>query len=99
MSVAIAAIGLATAQENSPAALPWTPSKWYVSRICYPVVDSSLTGAARWQALVKQAFADLGPPTRNTPLFVGSCNGDASRNWEQAFDTSVLLADTLWANE
>jgi len=99
MSVAIAAIGLATAQENSPAALPWPPSKWNVSRICYPAVDSSLTGAARWQALVKKAFADLGPLAPNTPLFVGSCNGDASRKWEQAFNTSVLLADTPWANE
>jgi len=99
MTIALAAIGLATAQENSPAALPWTPSRWNVSRICYPAVDSSLTGAARWQALLKKAFADLGPPTHNTPLFVGSCNGDASRNWEQAFDTSVLLADTRWANE
>ena len=99
MSVAIAAIGLATAQENSPAALPWTPSKWYVSRICYPAGDSSLTGAARWQALVKKAFANLGPLTRATPLFVGSCNGDGSRNWEQAFDTSVLLANTAWADE
>ena len=99
MAVAIAAIGLATAQENSPAALPWAPSKWYVSRICYPAVDSSLTGAARWQALVKKAFADLRPLTRDTPLFVGSCNGDASRNWEQAFDTSVLLANTPWADE
>jgi hypothetical protein len=58
-----------------------------------------LSGAARWQALVKKAFADLGPLTRSTPLFVGSCNGDASRSWESAFDTSVLLADTPWANE
>ena len=99
MSVVIAGVGLATAQENSPAALPWTPSKWNVSRICYPAVDSSLTGAARWRALVKKALADLGPLTRSTPLFVGSCNGDASRDWEQAFDTSVLLADTPWANE
>jgi hypothetical protein len=99
MTIAIAGIGLATAQRNSPAALPWTPSKWNVSRICYPAVDSSLTGAARWQALVKEAFANLGPLAPNTPLFVGSCNGDASRDWEQAFDTSVLLADTPWANE
>ena len=99
MSVAISAIGLATAQANSPTALPWEPSKWSVSRICYQAVDSSLSGAARWQALVKKAFADLGPLTRETPLFVGSCNGDASQNWEQAFDTSVLLHETPWANE
>ena len=99
MSVAIAGIGLATAQANSPSPLPWQPSKWNVSRVCYPAVDSSLSGAARWRALVKKALADLGPLTPGTPLFVGSCNGDASTNWEQAFDTSVLLEDTPWANE
>ncbi len=99
MNVAISAIGLATAQANSPTVLPWEPSHWSVSRICYRAVDSSLTGAARWRALVKKAFADLGPLPREMPLFVGSCNGDASRNWEQAFDTSVLLEDTPWANE
>lgn len=99
MGAAISAIGLAIPQENSPKDLPWEPSKWSVSRICYPAVDASLSGAARWQALVKKAFADLGPITPGTPLFVGSCNGDASRNWETAFDTSVLLSDTPWANE
>lgn len=99
MSVGISAIGLATAQENTPKELPWEASKWSISRICYPAVDASLSGAARWRALVKKAFADLGPLTPSTPLFVGSCNGDASRNWESAFDTSVLLEDTPWANE
>ena len=99
MNVVIAGIGLATAQENSPTELPWQPDSWYVSRVCYPALDSSLSGAARWRALVKKAFADLGPLTRSTPLFVGSCNGDASRNWEQAFDTSALLEDTAWAKE
>lgn len=98
-SVAIAGIGLATAQTNSPKELPWEASKWSISRICYPAVDSKLSGAARWQALVKKAFADLGPITGSIPLFVGSCNGDASRSWEPAFDTSVLLADTPWVNE
>jgi hypothetical protein len=99
MSVAIAGIGLATAHANSPTKLPWEPSWWSVSRICYPAVDSSLSGLARWQALVKKALADLGPLTRSIPLFVGSCNGDASRNWESSFDTSVLLENTPWANE
>lgn len=114
MNVAISGIGLATAQGNtaeilaaktrhSPAGLPWTPNKWNISRSCYPTVeiDSSLSGVARWQALVKNAFADLGDQTltSNTPLFVGSCNGDASQSWEQAFDTSALLHGTPWANE
>lgn len=99
MTVAIAKIGFAAARLNAAKELPWEPGKWSVSRICYPAVDSSLSAAARWQALVKQALAELGPLTRGTPLFVGSCNGDASRNWEQAFDTRVLLEDTPWANE
>lgn len=97
MTVAIAGIGLTTAQGTSP--LPWTPNKWNVSRICYPALDSSLSGAARWRALVKKALDDLGPLTRSTPLFVGSCNGDASTNWEQAFDTSVLLEGTPWSKD
>jgi hypothetical protein len=48
---------------------------------------------------VKNACAELGPLTRETPLFVGSCNGDASQNWEQSFETSVLLQDTPWVND
>ena len=99
MVVAITAVGLATAQSNSPEALPWEPRPWSVSRICYRAVDSSLTGAARWRALAKKALAELGPFPRETQLFLGSCNGDASQNWEQAFDTNVLLADTPWSNE
>jgi Beta-ketoacyl synthase, N-terminal domain len=99
MGAAISTIGLATAHENSPKELPWQASKWCISRICYPAVDSTLSGAARWRALVKKAFAELEPITSSVPLFVGSCNGDASRNWESAFDTSVLLQDTPWANE
>ena len=99
MRAAICAIGLATPQENSPKDLPWEASKWSISRICYPAVDTTLSGAERWRALVNRAFADLGPVTSDTPLFVGSCNGDASRKWETAFDTSVLLEDTPWANE
>jgi Beta-ketoacyl synthase, N-terminal domain len=99
MPIAIAEIGLATAQANSPTDLPWEASRWSVSRICFRAIDPSLTGAERWQALVKKAFGDLGPLTSSIPLFVGSCNGDATRNWELAFDTSVLLAHTPWANE
>ncbi|HEX5883454.1 MAG TPA: beta-ketoacyl synthase N-terminal-like domain-containing protein, partial [Pyrinomonadaceae bacterium] len=110
MSVAIAGIGLATAQGSTaeileskvphpPAELPWTPNKWNVSRICYPALESSLSGAARWRVLIEKAFADLGEPVHDTPLLVASCNGDASQDWEQAFDTTALLEDTPWANE
>jgi hypothetical protein len=110
MSIAIAGVGLATAQGNTaqiieskephrPVALPWAPNKWNLSKICYPAIDSSLSGAARWQALVKRAFDDLGELSPDTPLLVGSCNGDASQNWEQAFDTTALLDGTPWANK
>ena len=110
MTVAISAIGLATAQGSTaeildpqsphpPVELPWTPNKWNVSRICYPALESSLSGVARWRALVKKAFADLGEVSSDTPLLVASCNGDASQNWEQAFDTTALLESTPWANE
>src|SRR5215213_2645469 len=112
MNVAISGTGLATAQgstaeilesktPHSPTELPWTPNKWNASRICYPAldVDASLSGAGRWRALVRKAFADLGEPVRDTPLLVASCNGDASRNWEQAFDTSALLEGTPWAGK
>jgi Beta-ketoacyl synthase, C-terminal domain len=112
MSIAIAAIGFATAQGNTaqileaktprPAtALPWTPNKWNLSRICHPAIqiESSLSGAARWQALAKRALDDLGELSPGTPLLVASCNGDASQNWEQAFDTTALLDDTPWAGE
>src|SRR5215204_4811256 len=112
MSIAISGIGLATAQGSTaeileskalhpPAGLPWTANNWNVSKICYPAldIDSSLSGAGRWQALVKKAFADLGELSSNTPLLVASCNGDASQSWEQAFDTTALLAGPPWAHE
>jgi len=111
MTIAIRRIGLATAQGNTaeileaelfrgPADLPWTASKWNVSRVCYPAVgiDASLSGVARWQALVKKALADVGA-SGNTPLLVASCNGSAGENWEEAFDTKALLAGTVWAND
>src|SRR5215211_6658335 len=103
MTIAIRRIGLATAQGNTaeileaelfrgPADLPWTASKWNVSRVCYPAVgiDASLSGVARWQALVKKALADVGA-SGNTPLLVATCNGSAGENWEEAFDTKALL--------
>lgn len=117
-SKTVSGIGLATAQgsraqisesqTSHPASeLPWTPSRWNVSRVCYPAlgIDSSLTGVERWRALAKKALADLPGESisRNTPLLVASCNGAAADfktgNWEQAFDTSALLKDTPWANE
>jgi len=109
VSVAIPGIGLATAQGNTseilesesfrgPADLPWNASRWNVSRMCYPAVgiNSSLSGVARWQALVKKAFADAGASGKS-PLLVASCNGSAAENWEEAFDTAALLAGTPWA--
>src|SRR5215212_758328 len=97
MSIAISEIGLATAQGSTaeileskalhpPAGLPWTANNWNVSKICYSALD-------------KKAFADLGELSSNTPLLVASCNGDASQSWEQAFDTTALLAGTPWAHE
>ncbi|HSE16257.1 MAG TPA: beta-ketoacyl synthase N-terminal-like domain-containing protein [Pyrinomonadaceae bacterium] len=110
MTIAINGIGLATAQGNAAdilasnslraaSELPWTPSKWNVSRVCYPAtgIDSSLTGVERWQALVKKALAEIGD-AGNAPLLVASCNGSAGERWEEAFDTSALLAGTPWAN-
>ena len=117
-SSSVSGIGLATAQgcsaeiieSTSPhtaSELPWTPSRWSVSRVCYPArgIEPSLTGVERWRALAKKALADLGDESisAKTPLLVASCNGSAagvqSQEWEQAFDTSVLLKDTPWANE
>jgi len=111
MTIAIKGIGLATAQGNvedilessslrAASDLPWTPSKWNVSRVCYPAVgiESSLSGVERWQVLVKKALAQVNA-SGETPLLVASCNGSAAESWEQAFDTSALLAGTPWANE
>ncbi|HEU5131968.1 MAG TPA: hypothetical protein VFT26_07700, partial [Pyrinomonadaceae bacterium] len=73
MTIAINGIGLATARGI--AELPWPPSKWNVSRVCYPAagIDSSLSGVERWQALVKKALATVGDSDK-TPLLVASCN-------------------------
>jgi Beta-ketoacyl synthase, N-terminal domain len=110
MNIAIRSIGLATAHGNTseilksesfrgPADLPWIASKWNVSRVCFSAVgiDSSLSGVARWQTLIKKAVADAGV-TGNTPLLVASCNGSAGERWEEAFDTTALLAGTPWAD-
>jgi len=99
MTIAINGIGLATAQGNATE-LPWTASKSNVSRVCYPAagIDSSLAGVARWQALVKKALAEIGDSAK-TPLLVASCNGSADERWEEAFDTTALLAGTPWAND
>jgi len=99
MTIAINGIGLATAQGNATE-LPWTASKSNVSRVCYPAaeIDSSLNGVARWQALAKKALAEVGDSGK-TPLLVASCNGSADERWEEAFDTSALLAGTPWAND
>ena len=96
--IAIKEIGLATARGIGE--LPWPPSKWNVSRVCYPAaeIDSSLSGVERWQALAKKALAEIGDSGK-TPLLVASCNGSADDHWEEAFDTTSLLAGTPWAND
>jgi hypothetical protein len=98
MTIAINGIGLATAQGI--AELPWAASEWNVSRLCYPAVgiDSSLSGVARWQALVKKALAEVDISDK-MPLLIASCNGSAGERWEKAFDTSALLEGTPWAND
>ena len=108
MTIAINGIGLATAQGNTTeilesqlfraaTELPWTASKWNVSRMCYPAsgIDASLSGVARWQALVGKALAEV-ETSETTPLLVASCNGSAGERWEEAFDTNALLAGTPW---
>jgi Beta-ketoacyl synthase, N-terminal domain len=110
MTIAIKGIGLATAQGNTQAILdssafraaselPWSASKWNVSRACYPAaeIDPSLSGAARWQALIKRALDE--ECSERTPLLVASCNGSADERWEESFETSALLAGTSWAND
>jgi hypothetical protein len=96
--IVIKEIGLAAAREI--AELRWTPNKWNVSKFCYPAhgVDSSLSGVARWQALVKKALDDAGGSGK-PPLLVASCNGSVGEQWEEAFDTRELLAGTAWEND
>jgi len=111
MTIAINGIGLATAQGNArdlldshtvraASRLPWSASKWNVSRMCYPAagIEQSLTGLARWQALVKKALVEVDDSSK-TPLLVASCNGSAEERWEESFNTASLLAGTPWAND
>lgn len=111
MTIAIDGIGLATAQGSvsdilrldaprEANELPWTPNPWNVSRVCFPAleIDSSLGGAARWQALAKKALSGVDSSSK-TPLLVASCNGSAANVWEEAFDTTALLAGTHWADD
>ena len=111
MTIAINGIGLATAQGNvrdivdshivhMASGLPWSASKWNVSRMCFPGagIEQSLTGVARWQTLVKKALVDVDDSSK-TPLLVASCNGSADEPWEESFNTASLLAGTPWAND
>ena len=108
MTIAIKGIGLATAQGSvseiltsatprTAAELPWTPDRWSISRVCFAGLEigSSLAGSARWQALALKALSDV-EGSGETPLLVASCNGSAAEVWEDAFDTSALLAGTPW---
>jgi len=96
--IAIKEIGLAAARGI--AELPWKPHKRNVATLCYPAagIDSSLSGIARWQALVKKALDGVGNSGK-PPLLVASCNGSAGEHWEEAFDTRDLLAGTVWEND
>jgi beta-ketoacyl synthase-like protein len=111
MTIAIKQVGLVTAQGDTTdilesrsfraaTELPWTASNWNVSRVCYPAagIDSSLSGVARWQSLVQKALADVDAAGK-TPLLVASCNGSAGEVWEEAFDSTALLARTPWADD
>jgi hypothetical protein len=93
MNIAIASIGLATAQGNvtnvlngnsprPPAELLWSADRWTTCRFCRPVheIDPALSGAARWQALAKAALDDClseRMPSAETALLIASCNGGA----------------------
>jgi len=93
MEVAIASIGLATAQGSNhdiskgatpraPEPWPWPLNEWSTSRSCRPAVGvgANLSGVARWQALIQLALKDCfgdQVPSPQTPLFIASCNGSA----------------------
>ncbi|HKN84624.1 MAG TPA: beta-ketoacyl synthase N-terminal-like domain-containing protein [Pyrinomonadaceae bacterium] len=109
MTIAINGIGLATAQGNTseilesrsfrmPMELPWGASKSHISRLCYPAAGIALSGVARWQALARAALAEVAG-TGKTPLLMASCNGGATENWEEAFETKALLEGTQWADD
>ena len=110
-TIAITGIGLATAQGSTreivesesfraAAELPWTASKSNISRVCYPAagVDATLSGVKRWRALARKALAEVARPGK-TPLLIASCNGSATENWEEAFETKPLLEGTEWVDD
>src|ERR1044072_8053286 len=93
MSIAIAAVGLASAQGNAadirrgltPRAAerwPWPGDGWSTSSWCRPAagVSPGVNGLARWQALATLALTEcLEGQTAGSkiPILVGSCNGGA----------------------
>lgn len=93
MGIAIASIGLASAQGDAedikrgakPRASgpwPWPANGWSTSAWCRPAtgVSPGANGLARWQALAQLALADcLGGQTSalETPILLASCNGSA----------------------
>ncbi|HEX8285738.1 MAG TPA: hypothetical protein VF588_20445 [Pyrinomonadaceae bacterium] len=100
MNVAIASVGLATAQGGAsdivegaalrpPAGLPWAAAKRTTCQSSFQAagVEPSLGGRDRWSALAVKALADCfggNPPSAGTPLLVASCNGAAA-----GFDADV----------
>jgi hypothetical protein len=94
MNVAIASVGLATAQGSasdivngavrcSPTKLRWRADKWTTCHSSYQAVgiEPLLNGRDRWLALAKQALQECfgkNTPSPKTPLLVASCNGAAT---------------------
>lgn len=93
MSVAIASVGLATAQGGAsdvvngadlrfPARLPWPSGKWAACQRAYRAVgiEPSLCGKERWVALAELALKECLGGQRaaaRRPVLVASCNGAA----------------------
>ncbi len=119
MRLSIAAVGIATAQGNTKTVLdgraleapqpwPWPANRWTTSSVCRPVsgLDPSLTGLTRWQAILTSALTDCfgeHPPARDTPVFLGSCNGAIAgfdlNSWCGSFASSSLLTNTPWSGK
>ena len=94
MSVAIASVGIATAQGSasdiingavlcSPAKLPWPADKRTTCQSSYQAVgiEPLLNGKDRWSALAGEALKECfgsNTPSPGTPLLVASCNGAAA---------------------
>ncbi|HEX8746097.1 MAG TPA: beta-ketoacyl synthase N-terminal-like domain-containing protein, partial [Pyrinomonadaceae bacterium] len=95
MNIAIASIGLATAQGSvfditheaalrTPAQLPWLNDRRTTCHRSYRAVGvgPSLNGGERWSALARQALGECfggDTPSARTPVLVASCNGAAVR--------------------